>query len=107
MIGVVLVALLVLAEFLAETDSQTEALGPPLASDADKVAEALNRTDNRIKCEAKANAKTIMCLVHTSDSELSKLAVGVVLQVNAMDIPLAGWKITMVNTNDYVVTRRF
>ena len=94
-IGVVLVALLVLSR------------GSSPASDAERVAEALNKTDERIKCEAKANAKTIMCLVHTSDSQLPKLAAGVVLRVNANDISLAGWKITMVNTNDYVVTRRF
>lgn len=104
-LGVVLVVLLISAGLGGEdANSQTDD-APKTA--AEKVAESLNRVDQRIECQAKANAKTIMCLVHTSDSELRKLATGVVLQVNAMDIPLAGWKVTMVNTNDYVVTRRF
>ena len=69
-IGVVLAAVLVIGRCGGD-GSQTEAL--TLASDAEKVAEALNRTDERIRCEAKANAKTIMCLVHTSDSELGRV----------------------------------
>lgn len=74
---------------------------------AEKVVEALNATSEGMRCVVQAEAKTVMCIVNAADGELSKLAGGVVQQVTAMDIPLAGWKVTMVNRNDYVVTRRF
>ena len=74
---------------------------------AEKLVEALNATSDSLTCSVKSNAKTIMCIVNAADSELDTMARGIVFQANSMDIPLAGWKITMVNRNDYVVTQRF
>lgn len=68
----------------------------------------MNRVgEGGMKCEAKEKSKTVLCIANAADGELSALAGGVVLQANAMDIPLSGWKLTIVNQNDYVVTRRF
>ena len=58
-------------------------------------------------CGAKSQSKTILCIVKASDGKLSNLAAGIVFQANAMDIPLSGWKLQLVNHNDYVVSRRF
>ncbi len=78
------------------------------AAKAELLAKTLNATaDGGMTCEAKAESKTILCIVNAVDGELSKLASGVVLIANANDIPLTGWKLTMVNLDDYVVTRRF
>lgn len=78
------------------------------AAKAELLTKTLNATaDGGMTCEAKAESKTILCIVNAVDGELSKLAGGVVLIANANDIPLTGWKLTMVNLDDYVVTRRF
>ncbi len=58
-------------------------------------------------CGAKSQSKTILCMVNASDGELSNLAAGIIFQANAMDIPLSGWKLQLVNPKDYVVSRRF
>ena len=75
---------------------------------AERFANAMNAaSEGKMRCSAKNQSKTILCIVNASDGMLSKLAATVVLQANAMDIPLSGWKLSMVNMNDYVVSRRF
>ena len=75
---------------------------------AERFANAMNAAgDGKVLCSAKNQSKTILCIVNASDNELSKIVAGAVFQANAMDIPLSGWKLTMVNRNDYVVSRHF
>ena len=75
---------------------------------AERSANVMNTAgEGKMHCGAKSQSKTILCIVNASDGELSKLAGGIVLQANAMDVPLSGWKLQLVNFNDYVVSRRF
>ena len=75
---------------------------------AERIANAVNASgEGKMLCKAKSQSKTILCIVNASDGELSKLAAGIVFQANAADIPLSGWKLQLVNPNDYVVSRRF
>ena len=75
---------------------------------AERFANVMNTAgEGKMHCGAKSQSKTILCIVNASDGELRKLAGGIVFQANAMDIPLSGWKLQLVNFNDYVVSRRF
>ena len=75
---------------------------------AQNLVDVLNAAaPDSLTCSVKSKSKTIMCIVNVDAGELDKVAHYVVFQANSMDIPLAGWKITMVNPDDYVVTRRF
>ena len=76
--------------------------------DAAKIAQSFEQSaGGGAVCSVKRNSRTILCSVHTSDSEADKLARGIVYTTNAMDIDLSGWKITIVTPNDYVVSQRF
>ena len=57
--------------------------------------------------QRQSQLQTVLCVANAADGELSKLAAGIVLVVNSNDVPLSGWKLSMVNFNDHVVTRRF
>ena len=48
-----------------------------------------------------------MCIVNAVPTEADKLARGIVFQVNAMNIDMSGWKLTLVTPDDYVVSRQF
>ena len=75
-------------------------------ADGRTVAEILNNMDG-LTCQAKTKSKTVLCVVNTTPSEADKMATGIVFQVNAMDIDMEGWKLTLVTPSDYMVTRRF
>ena len=78
------------------------------ADDAKKVATAFERAaEGSAVCDAKRNSQTILCIVNTSDAEADKMALGVVLLANSLDVNLGGWKVTLVTPNDYVVSRDF
>ena len=74
---------------------------------AEGLVEALNATSDSVVCSVKSNSKTILCIANAADGELDQIARGVVFMANSHDIPLSGWKLTMVNRNDYVVTLPF
>lgn len=78
----------------------------PSFAEGRNVAEILNGMEGLV-CEAKEKSKTVLCVVNTTPTEADKLATGIVFQINAMDIDMVGWKLTLVTPDDYVVTKRF
>ena len=77
-------------------------------SNANAVTKALNTIlEGRGICRGKDRSKTVMCIVNAVPTEADKLARGIVFQVNAMNIDMSGWKLTLVTPDDYVVSRQF
>ena len=78
------------------------------ASDAAIIADAFEQAaGGSANSSTRQNSQTIMCIVNASNREADKIARGMVLAVNAYDVNLTGWKLTLVTLNDYVVTQRF
>ena len=76
--------------------------------DAKTIAQLIQSVlEGKAVCEAKQASKTILCIVNASDVEADKLVTGIVHLTNAQDVPITGWKLTLVTPNDYVVSRRF
>ena len=77
-------------------------------SNAVAVVKALNTIlEGRGICRGKERSKIVMCIVNAVPTEADKLGRGIVFQVNAMNINMSGWKLTLVTPDDYVVSRQF
>ena len=78
------------------------------AGDAAKVADAFETAAGGSgTCSTRNNSKTIICIVNASDREADKIARGMVLTTNTMNVNLRGWRLTLVTLNDYVVSQNF
>lgn len=58
-------------------------------------------------CEAKRESKTVLCIMNASEGEARKMVKGIVLMVNASNIQMTDWKLTLVTPDDYVISQRF
>ena len=59
-----------------------------------------------LKCAAK-EGRTILCIVHATDSEADKAATGIVEAARGQGFGLEGWTLMLVTSSDYVVSLPF
>lgn len=100
--SLVLVAVLVAAVVTLNT--------PATADGARRAADAIVSAANDMKgvhCGVKPASRTILCIVNATDRVTEQFAGTMVLSARANDMPLRGWKVTITNLNDWVVTRDF
>ena len=100
-LGVLFVLLLMVAIPNACSDAQAQG-----TRYAEAISQSIKRAaDGAARCRVLSLTKTISCIVnkHTTPDELDQMAQGIVFTVRMQDIPMDGWRLTLVSADDDVV----